>query len=224
MSLATTMEAAVRAKVGHVQDELVPDARPTYDTLRDLFGSNADIARAAGYGAPGQYKAGTPEYVRRRTFMRNLQRYEQTRTGGAGQRRTARKIEPRLASIARTEQRRRAVPLSVRDVVRLMGMRGTTTSFVLVKFAYSSPKNPARKREIEVGVYTSQGVYRDVGWPMRGRAPRSAEGWEELGAMYLEGWAIAYGIPGELVTGGVEGDPIFLFTIGREAGVTYDYE
>ena len=224
MSLGAAMEAAVRAKVGKVPGALVPDEQPTYETLRELFGSNADIARAAGYGAPGQYPKGSPEWKRRRTFLRNLERYEQRRKGGSGQSRAPVKLAPRLANIARTEQRRRSTPRSTRDVIRLMGMQGTTTSFVLVKFKYSSPKNPQRLREIEVKVYTSQSVYRDVQWPMRGKVPRSEEEWAELGSKYLEGWAIAYGMPGELVDDGVDDTPIFLFAIGREEGVDYDYE
>ena len=45
-----------------------------------------------------------------------------------------------------------------------------------------------------------------------------------LGQQYLEAYAIAYGMPGELVAYGVgEEDPVFIFTIGREEGIDYDY-
>jgi hypothetical protein len=211
------MEAAVRAKVGKVQRELASPSndQASYDALRELFDSNAAIAQAAGYGAPGQYKPHSPEWVRRRTLMANLRRYDNARKAKLGlphgQVREPSKLDPRLRSIAASERKRQATPLTVRDVVRLMGEQGTTSTTVLVKFKYSSAKNPQRRREIDVAVYTHPEVYESVGWPMAGKSPRSESGWEALGRQYLEAFCIAYGIPGE-VYGGVSRTRRFFYS------------
>jgi hypothetical protein len=223
VSLADAIEAAVMAKVGHVASEAVPDEEVTYETLRELFGNNADIATAAGYGRPGQHKKGSEAWKRRRTLMRNLQRYEKERTGAAGQKRTPTKLLPRLRSIAKTEQRRRATPRSVSDVIRLMGREGTTSTLLLATFGYSSSRNPARRREIDAVIYTRREVYRRSGWPMRGRVPRDADEWQELGEAYLMAWGEAYGMGGDLPASGVDETPVLLFEIGRGDGVQYEF-
>lgn len=226
MSLARAMEAAVMAHVGVRQSALVTPEHitiTTYEEAREVLGSNEEIAEQAGYGAPGQYRKGTTEWRRRESFMRQLQRGEQRRSGGTGESRSAANIAPRVVTVANIETNRINTPKGVADVIRLMGMRGTTTSFVKATFAYSSPKNPRRDRQIEASVYTAQSVYRDVGWRMRGFRPQDEEAWDQLGQQYLEAWAIAYGMAGEVVAGGTANDPIFIFTIGGEEGVQYDY-
>lgn len=220
-ALGNAFEAAVRAHVG----ARVPtrEREPTWADVFEEFDSNEEIATAAGYGRPGQHPRGSPAWRRRRTFMRNLQRYRQGVTGGPGQRRTPRLLEGRLISIVRSRRRRREAPLNVRQVIRLMGRLGTTTWLVVARFRYSSPKNPDRGvRTIEVAVYTDPEVYEEVGWPMEGRDPRSERGWDALARMYLEGWAIAYGLPDELLADGLD-SPQFEFSIGRGEGVQYDY-
>lgn len=215
------MERAVRAHVGELQPALVTDSERTIDTYeesREVLGSNSEIAEAAGYGAPGQYPRGSPEWKARQTFMRRLQRYEQFRTGGGGQARNPRGAPPRIIIIARIEATRQNTPATLADVIRLMGMRGTTSLDFEARVKVSSDE---RWRKISAAVYTAQSVYRSVGWPMRGRSPDSGDEWLELGLMYGQAFLIAYGMPSAYLVD--DGSPLFLFTIGREDGVIYDY-
>jgi hypothetical protein len=213
MSLGQAMEVAVRSRVGVPAWALVPDEAPDYAELRRLYGSgrgsNERIAAAAGYpkGAEG-----------RKTFLRRLQRYEQYRKGKGGQA-SRPAMTDELTKAARKEQARRATPKTVSGVIRMMGSRGTTTSLVKVTFSYAS----SRQREIDIPVYTARSVYVDVGWPMGGKVPRTEPQWDALGELFLEAFCIAYGIPAELAQDGFDDAPVFHFTIGREAGVQYDY-
>ena len=148
--------------------------------------------------------------------MRDLQRFRKRAEGGAGQSREPVRNEPRLVSLGRRQTRRVA---TIRDVIRLMGMKGTTSDLVKVNFRYS-----ARDREIQARVYTHQSVYREQGWNMRGWRPRTAEEWEQLGEQYLAAFMVAYGIPSEVAGSGVEPNPIISFQIGREEPIDYEYE
>jgi hypothetical protein len=218
------MEAAVRSHVGQLQAPLVPPPEDapaiySYTELRDLLGGNSEIATAAGYGRPGQYRKGTPEWRRRQSFLRNLQRYQKAATGTPGEARIpTRKIGPRLRNISQA-QRQRATPRTAGDVIRLMGMQGTTTTLISGWLRYSED---TRNRSIESRVFTSQANYRYVAWPMRGRVPRDSREWETLGRQYVEAWAIAYGAPGLRADPG-SGDPVFQFIIGREEPIHYDF-
>ena len=203
------------AHVGRPIGEAVPAADVTWGDIFAVYDSNADIATAAGYGAPGQHRQGTQAWKDRRTFMRNVQRYRQESEGGPGQRRTPTRLEPRIRRLARRGTTRAA---TVRDVIRLMGMQGTTSDHLEVNFRYSP-----RDRMITASVYTHQSVYRGVGWRMRGFLPRDADEWETLGERYLEAFMVAYGMPSEVAQLGTEGTPGISFTIGREEPIDYDY-
>lgn len=224
MSVGTAIESAVRRHVGQLQPALVRDSDieiETYEEVREVFGSNTEIAEAAGYGAPGQYPKGSPEWTRRRTFMRNLQRYEMGRTGGSGQRRTPSRMLPRLVTVAKVNESRRNTPTGVTDVIRLMGGQGTTSFRFKATVEISADR---RDRDIELTVYTHREVYRQREWPMRGRVPRDDAEWSDLGHAYCDAFLTAYGLGGASVIDTPEGiEPIFLFTIGREDEVQYDF-
>lgn len=222
MSLARAMQSAVMAHVGVLQSALVVDDDVTitsYEEAREVLGSNEEIAEQAGYGATGQYRKGTPEYTRRRTFMRGLQRAEQRRTGGPGQSRSGAKQESQIVTVANIRAHRRNTPTTVQDVIRLMGMKGTTSSYVRATVTVSSD---TRSRTIDTTVYTAQSVYRSVGWPMRGRQPRNDGEWAALGEQYVSAFARAYGIGAGMDVEG-EPEPIFQFTIGRGEGIECEY-
>lgn len=224
MTLASAMRSAVMAHVGVLQPSLVVDDDveiTTYEQAREVLGTTEEIAEQAGYGAPGQYRKGTPEYTRRRSFMRQLQRAEKRRTGGPGQSRSGANVAPQIVTVAKIRANRRNTPTGVSDVIRLMGMKGTTTSYVRAMTTVSSD---TRSRTIEARVYTQQSVYRSVGWPMRGRVPRDDDAWADLGARYFQAFARAYGV-GEMTVDD-EPQPIFQFTIGRDdetEAIDYDY-
>ncbi len=222
MSLGAAMRAAVMAHVGQLQSDLVVDDDveiTTYEEAREVLGTNEEIAEQAGYGASGQYRKGTPEYTRRRTFMRGLQRAEKRRTGEAGQSRPGTHLVPQLVTVANIRTNRRNTPTTASDVIRLMGMKGTTSSYFRATVTVSSD---TRDRTIDTIVYTARSVYRSVGWPMRGRLPRSDDEWADLGALYVTAFAIAYGI-GAGMDVDDSPEPILQFTIGRGEGIQCDY-
>jgi hypothetical protein len=141
--------------------------------------------------------------------MRNLQRY---RDGS----RTPGKLGPRLSNIAKAQKRRSTRPLTVADVIRLMGSEGTTTTMVQATFSYEAQ----RPRVIEATVFTAPEVYTEVGW---GPVPRAESGWHRAGLRYLEAYLIAYGMPGQVAAGGAEGTPVIHFTIGAPEDGEVDY-
>jgi len=221
MSLASAMEAAVRAHVGVLQPALVvPDdvTVTTYEEAREVLGTNEQIAEQAGYGTPGEYPKGSPEWVARRSFMRQLQRAEKRRTGAPGESRSGASLVPRVVTVANVSRNRSNTPTTVRDVIRLMGMKGTTSLRFKCTVQVSADK---RDRDIAVPIYVHPKLYRDVGWPMRGISPRSTDQWGLLAGRYAHAVLTAYGLAeGTAITGTGE---LFLFTIGREDGVLYDY-
>lgn len=227
-NLGEAMRAAVDEHVGEVLEWLIPRETPDLGTLVELFGGegtrrvNARIAEAGGYGGPRDNRRGSAGWVRRRTFMRDLQRYRAAE-GRQRRRPVERGRLPELRRIARAEQRRRATLEDASAVLDAMGRHGVTMTHVKGRFSYQ----PHRRREIEVTVAIEPDVFDEVDWPgAPAPADGDAEAWDHLGRLLLEAWGIAYGMPDSLTRGGGMSDDESVelgFSMGADPRAAYGY-
>lgn len=193
-ALGEKFRAEVARHVGRIAQALAPrrGSRVSYSTLLDLFGSDNGILDAIGLGRPAGRAMTAEERRARRTGQEALRKY---RTG----QRNPREVRPDMARAAHAEERRRARPRSMTAVLRTMRREGMTTTLVEVFIRYQSPKEPLRPpRTITHPVYVAPSDFAEVEWPTNIAAPRTDEGWEQLGADYLAAFFLAYGMPEEI--------------------------
>lgn len=199
-ALGEEFRAEVARHVGKIAQALVPRqfagdtrARLSYGTLLDLFGSDNGILDAIGLGRPEGRAMTAQERRARRSGQEALRKY---RTG----QRNPREVRPDMAAAAHREQRARARPRSRTAVLRTMRREGVTSTLVEVFIRYQSPKEPLRPpRTITRPIYIAPSDFVEAAeWSRNIAAPRTDEGWEQLGADYLAAFFLAYGMPEEI--------------------------
>lgn len=222
MNLARAFREEVERKVGHVHELVADRGEPTLADFVEIFppttAGRQAAARAAGYGGPGEHRQGSRAWTRRRSFMRELQRYTTT----AGQRRRQgpggreRPLNKREASIVRSQWKKQARPGSVRAVLRAMNRYGATVTNFTGKFSYE----PRRRRELNryaVGVRPA--VAQRAGFTSDAIARLD---WNELAEAFLLAFGRAYGM-GDYAAGGAISVEAFTFRLGYTPDAVYRF-
>lgn len=218
MNLAAAFQAECRRKVGHEHKLAHPDRAPAFEDFVAIFPPTTEgrqaAAKAAGYGTAKDHPKGSPGYVRRRTFMRTLQRYS---TGGAQKRRPPERLRAREAGIVRAQWKRTSTPTSVRGVLELLNRWGSTATAVELTFSYEP-----RAREFDrFAVGISPATLRRSGFtsPVIRGEPIP---WAQLAEAYLLAWGRAYGM-GDYAAGGASDVKRLTFRVGFTDEAQYSY-
>lgn len=222
MDLARAFREEVERKVGHVHELVADRGEPTLSDFVELFPATTAgrqaAAKAAGYGGPGEHRQGSRAWTRRRSFMRELQRYTTT----AGQRRRQgpggreRPLNRREASIVRSQWRKQSRPGNVRAVLRAMNRYGATVTNFTGKFRYE----PQRRRQLDrfaVGVRPA--VARRSGFTSDAIERLD---WRELSEAFLLAFGRAYGM-GDYGAGGASSVEAFTFRLGYAPQAAYHF-
>lgn len=177
---SSELHRAMRALVGH-RVTVVSTRPPGYQSLRELYGSNASIASAAGYETAAQARrAGRDAAVARRkrqTFLRNLQRYAN------GSRRPQR-LKPLLDRLEDEEVRRRETFTSLVDLARGFRDDGVTVVHGASMTVMVSSDERERDRLPSVAFRASERFVEAV----------ERDDWTVAAAEFFDSWGLAYGI------------------------------
>jgi hypothetical protein len=214
VNFTTAFREACTAKVGHSHTLAMPERDPNLEDFVKMFPSNEDAAKAAGFGAKGAHKPNTPGWTRRRSFMRNLQRY---RTGATEKRTPGPKMNKRMGSIVRAQWRKTARPGTVRQVLELLNKYGAAVTELECTFHYEN-----RAREFDrfaVGITPATLQRSGLTVPVIRSQPIP---WAQLADAFLLSWGRAYGM-GDYAAGGATKVGAFTFRVGFTGRAQYAY-
>lgn len=219
-SLREIFRTEVRAKVGGLADNVVPDRQPTFADVRELYPTGPDLALGLGYGANRDNPKGSRAWRERRNLLDDYSRW---RRGGRnpfrrGSEGTARARE--LSSAVREQWGEAATPPTELDVLRLVVAKGATVTYFEGVFDYEAD----RERQVS-GVYIWPEVLERVGFSEAVRRSPPIP-WGDLAGTFLTAWADAYGLDAGFVDE-IEGDgyevAALSWEIGRGEEVSHDY-
>lgn len=219
-TLAGAFEEEVRRKVGHVHHLVAdPGREPTYGDFVGMFPATAagrvEAARAAGYGGPRDHRPNTRAWTRRRSFMRQLQRWQ---TSALERRRPPHVLNKREAGIVRARWKKDARPGSARAVLRVMWRYGVTVTALHVTFTYEDDR-PRELDHYAVGI--RPGVLRRSGFT-RALVEGSPIPWTELADAFLLTFGRAYGM-GDYAGGGASEAEEVSFRLGFTDQAVYAF-
>lgn len=205
------------AKVGHSHTLAQPDRAPTFDDFVELYPATTEgrvaAATAAGYGKPGQHKPGTAAHVRRRSFMRQLQRWT---TEGTERRKPPDQLRKREAGIVKSSWKKASTPRNLGQVLELIRRYGATVTALIFTPGYEKRKRnfSAFSVGLKPSLLQRCGFTRDA---VRG------EDMDELAGAFLLAFSRAYGM-GDYLAGGQDDDTELLtFRLGFAATAQYQY-
>lgn len=223
MNLARAFREEVERKVGHVHELVADRGEPTLSDFVEIFPATTEgrqeAARAAGYGGPGEHRPGTKAWTRRRSFMRELQRWtttaEQRRRQGEGAR--GRPLGRREASIVRSQWKKQSRPANVRAVLRMMNRYGATVTNFTGRFTYERRLRTLDRYAVGVRPAVAQrsGFAREL-------TDREPIPWEELAEAFLLAFGRSYGM-GDYAAGGATDVRAFTFRLGYTPEAVYTF-
>lgn len=220
MRLANAFGEEVRRKVGHAHVLLIPEGEPQWrarrepyrlpSSIADLYPDNVSLANQMGFGTAESVRGRSREAQRRRSFLGRIRHWRR------GDSSPGRQWLPRMQAAARREQRRRATPRTVAQVVDLMLTYGVTVGRMEFEMAYDD-----RHRDVRAEVFIRPEVLASYGFADAFRGSRAQ--WGPAAEAFVAAWSHAYSGDPSLFAGNVDDVEVLSFRLGKSPDATYGY-